>query len=402
MKLTSKQLIQLEDKFSAKNYHPLDVVITRGQGVWVYDVDGKKYMDFLSAYSALNQGHVHKKILKAAKQQLAKLTLTSRAFRNEQFGLFCKEICQLAGFEMVLPMNSGAEAVETAIKAARKWGYLKKKVKKNKAEIITCENNFHGRTISIVSFSTEKQYRDGFGPFTQGFKIVKYGDIEAIKQAVTKNTVGVLIEPIQGEAGIIMPPKGYLSAVAKICKKNNILLMLDEIQTGLGRTGKLFAYQHEDKAKPDMLILGKALSGGFYPVSVVLANKKVLGVFNPGDHGSTFGGNPLAGAIARSALKVIQEEKLVDNAAKMGNYLKSRLKTIKSSWIKEIRGIGLLIGIELTKASGGARPFCEALKAEGILCKETHKTVLRLAPPLIINKNQVDMAFEKIKKVLEK
>lgn len=401
MNLSTKQLINLEEKYGAKNYHPLDVVIGRGDGIWVWDVEGKRYMDFLSGYSALNQGHVHKKILQALTQQSQLLTLTSRAFRNNQFGLFCKEICELTGYDMVLPMNTGAEAVETALKAARKWGYYKKGVEKNKAEIIVCRNNFHGRTISIISFSSEKQYRDGFGPFTKGFTIVDFADLEKLKKAITKNTVAVLLEPIQGEGGIIIPPDGYLSAVAKACKENRILLMLDEIQTGLGRTGKLFAYQHEKQAKPDVLIIGKALSGGFYPVSAVLANKEVLGVFKAGDHGSTFGGNPLACAVARAALRVIVEEKLPENAATMGNYFLSRLKQIKSRWIREIRGKGLLIGIELMKESGGARHFSEELLNEGMLCKETQKTVLRLAPPLIINKEQIDMALQKIKKVFK-
>lgn len=394
-------LIKLEDQYSARNYRPLDVVISRGRGVWVWDTQGKKYLDCLSSYSALNQGHVHPKVLQAAQTQLKKLTLTSRAFRNDQFGLFCQEICKLTGFAKVLPMNSGAEAVETALKAARKWGYCRKKVAANKAEIVTCRNNFHGRTISIISFSTEAQYRDGFGPFTLGFKTVTYGDARAIEQAITKNTVAVLIEPIQGEGGILIPPAGYLTAVAKICRKNNVLLMLDEIQTGLGRTGKLFAYQHEAGVKPDVLIVGKALSAGFYPVSAVLSSQEVLGVFNPGDHGSTFGGNPLACAIARASLKVIVQEKLVQNSAKMGAYLIKKLTTIKSKWIKEVRGKGLLIGIELTADSGGARKFCEKLAVNGVLCKETHDYVLRLAPPLTITKDQIDWGFNKVKEVLE-
>ena len=392
--------IKLEDKFSAKNYRPLDVVLSRGRGVWVWDTSGKKYLDCLSSYSALNQGHVHPAILKAAQKQISKLTLTSRAFRNDQFGLFCREICRLTGFAKILPMNSGAEAVETALKAARKWGYQHKGIKSDQAEIITCQNNFHGRTISIVSFSTEAQYRDGFGPFTLGFKTVAYGAAAAIEKAITKNTAAVLIEPIQGEGGIIIPPAGYLTAVAQICRRHRVLLMLDEIQTGLGRTGKLFAYQHEAGAKPDVLIVGKALAGGFYPVSAVLAKKEVLGVFNPGDHGSTFGGNPLACAITRQALKVIVREKLVQNSAQMGAYLMNQLKTINSRWIKEVRGKGLLIGIELTKDSGGARKFCEKLAVKGILCKEPHDYVLRLAPPLTITKAQADLAFAKIKQVL--
>jgi len=401
MSYTSKDLIELENKYSANNYHPLDVVINRGEGVWVYDVEGNKYMDFLSGYSALNQGHVNEKILEAAQEQIQKLTLTSRAFRNDQFGLFCQEICELTNYDKVLPMNSGAEAVETALKMARKWGYQKKGISEGKAEIIACAGNFHGRTISIVTFSTEDQYRDGFGPFTDGFKVVEYGSAKAIEDAITENTAAVLVEPIQGEAGIIMPKEGYLTEVAKICKENNVLLMLDEIQTGLGRTGKLFAYEHEKDAKPDVLILGKALSGGFYPVSAVLANEDVMEVFKPGDHGSTFGGNPLAAAIARAALRVLTEDNLVQNAEENGNYLMERLRTIDSKLIKEIRGKGLFIGIELTEGSGGARPFCEALQKEGVLCKETHENVLRLAPPLVITREELDFAFEKLKKILE-
>lgn len=399
--MKSKQLIDLENKYGAHNYRPLDVVLTRGHGVWVYDVNGKKYIDFLSAYSALNQGHTHKKLVATIKKQASKLTLTSRAFRNDQFGLFCKELCDLAGFETVLPMNTGAEAVETAIKLARKWGYYKKGVEKDKAEIIVCANNFHGRTTTIVGFSTEAQYKDGFGPFTPGFCIVPYDNLDAIRKAINTNTVAVLLEPIQAESGILIPEIDYISAVAKLCKKNNILFMLDEIQTGLGRTGKLFAYQYEKGAKPDVLILGKALSGGFYPVSAVVSRKDIFEVIHPGDHGSTFGGNPLACAIARTALKILIEEKLVQNSEKMGNYLMEKLRTLQSKWIKEIRGKGLLIGIELVKDSGGARKFCEELAKEGILCKETHDMVIRLAPPLIIAKSEIDYAFLKIKKVLE-
>lgn len=392
--------IQTTKQYCANNYHPLDIILAKGKGIWVYDEKGQKYLDFLSGYSALNQGHGHKKIVKTIENQLKNITLTSRAFYNDQLGAFAKELCELTGFEMMLPMNTGAEAVETAIKLARKWGYYKKEAKYG--EIIVCRNNFHGRTISIISFSTEKQYRDGFGPFTKGFKIVKFNDLKAIKKVVSKNTVAILMEPIQAEGGIIIPDKGYLTGVANICRKNNILFMLDEIQTGLGRTGKLFAYEHDYDAKPDILIIGKALGGGFYPVSAVLSSKSIFDVIKPGDHGSTFGGNPLACAIARTSLKVIIEEKLTENSFYLGDYFLKKLKSIKSSWVKEVRGKGLLIGVELYREAGGARRFCELLMKEFILCKETHENVIRFAPPLIINKKQLDFAFRKIKKVLEK
>lgn len=399
--MNSSGFIKLEDKYSAHNYHPLDIVLAKGHGVWVWDVEGKKYMDFLSGYSALNHGHTHKKIAASIQKQIKKLTLTGRAFRNDQFGPFCKEICEFSGYESFLPMNSGAEAVETALKVARKWGYKKKGIEDNKAEIIIFSNNFHGRTISIISFSTEKQYQDGFGPFTPGFKIVPFGDIKALKKAITQNTVAILAEPLQGEGGIILPSVGFLTEIAKICRDNNLLLLLDEIQTGLGRTGKLFAYEHDKNAKPDILIVGKALGGGYYPVSGILTSREILSVINPGDHGSTFGGNPLACAIARTSLKVLTEEKMVENSAKMGEYLSKKLNTIKSRWIKEVRGKGLFIGVELVSESGGARKFCEILAKEGILCKETHDMVLRFAPPLLITKQEIDWAFKKIKKVLE-
>lgn len=397
--MTTKEFIQLEEKYGAHNYHPLDVVITRGERVWVYDVEGNKYLDFLSAYSAVNQGHCHPRIIKALKEQAEKITLTSRAFRNDQLPLLEKEICELTGYEKMLPMNSGAEAVETAIKTARKWGYKIKGVENDKAEIIVCTNNFHGRTTTIISCSTENQYRDGFGPFTPGFVIIPYSDIEALKKAINKNTVAFLVEPIQGEAGIIIPDEGYLKQAFQICKGSNILFIADEIQTGLGRTGKLFAYEYEG-IKPDVLIVGKALSGGTYPVSAVLASSEILGVFKPGDHGSTFGGNPLAAAVARESLKVIVEEKLPERSFELGKYFLEKLKTIKSNHIKEIRGKGLFIGIELVPEAGGARRFCEALKEEGLLCKETHENVIRLAPPLVIEKNEIDWAFERINKVL--
>ncbi|MEO0082789.1 MAG: ornithine--oxo-acid transaminase [candidate division WOR-3 bacterium] len=393
----SKKLINLSFNYSAINYNPLPVVLSKGKGVWVYDVDGKRYLDMLSSYSALNQGHCHQKILQTLKKQAARLTLTSRAFHNDQFGPFCKFLCEVTKKDKVLLMNSGAEAVETAIKAARKWGYLKKRVKENCAEIIVCENNFHGRTTTIISFSSEKQYRFGFGPFTPGFKLIPYNDITALKSAINENTVGFLVEPIQGEGGVIIPQQGYLRQSYEICKANNILFILDEIQTGLGRTGKLFAYEYEN-APPDILIIGKALSGGFYPVSAICADNNIMDVFTPGDHGSTFGGNPLACAIAQTALAVIIKEKLADNALKMGTYFINELKQIKSKHIKEVRGKGLLIGVELYEK---ARPFCEKLMAEGILAKETHDYVIRFAPPLIIKKQEINWALEKIKKVLK-
>lgn len=399
--MNTQEYIELENQYGAHNYHPLDIVISRAEGIWVYDVDGRKYLDFLSAYSAVNQGHCHPRIYRALADQAQKVTLTSRAFRNDQLGLFCKELAELCDMEMVLPMNSGAEAVETAIKAARKWGYTRKGVARDKAEIIVCSNNFHGRTTTIVGFSTEEQYRNGFGPFTPGFVIIPYGHIEALKDAINENTVAFLVEPIQGEGGIIIPPEGFLTEARKVCHEHNVLFILDEIQTGLGRTGRLFAYQHEADAKPDMIIVGKALSGGFYPVSAVVSSRDILGVFHPGDHGSTFGGNPLACAVAREALKVIVEEKLAERSAELGHYFMQRLRTLQSKHVKEIRGRGLFIGVELHPEAGGARRFCEALKDEGLLCKETHEHVIRFAPPLVIGKEDIDWAFDKIKAVLE-
>jgi len=394
---TTKDYIALEDQYGAHNYHPLDIVISRAQGVWVYDVEGKRYLDCLSAYSAVNQGHCHPKILAAFKEQAEKVTLTSRAFRNDKLPLFCEKLSKLSNMEIVLPMNSGAEAVETAVKAARKWGYKVKGIPADKAEIVVCENNFHGRTTTIVGFSTEHQYRDGFGPFTPGFKIIPFGDADAFEKAVTSNTCAMLVEPIQGEAGIRIPPEGYLKKVEQICKLNNVLFMVDEIQTGLGRVGKFFAFQYED-VRPDAIIIGKALSGGFVPVSAVLARKEVLGVFSPGDHGSTFGGNPLACAVALTALDVIVNEGLVEKSAKLGKYFLDKLKTIKNPHILDVRGKGLFIGVELDRK---ARPYCEALKEEGLLCKETHDNVIRFAPPLVITQEELDWAFERIGKVLE-
>ncbi|MCX6080091.1 MAG: ornithine--oxo-acid transaminase [Chloroflexi bacterium] len=398
--MKTQDYIQIEEQYGAHNYHPLDVVIEKAEGVWVYDVEGNRYLDCLSAYSAVNQGHVHPKILAAMLEQAGKVTLTSRAFRNDQLPLFYKELSEISGYEMSLPMNSGAEAVETALKLARKWAYTVKGVTRHQAEIITANGNFHGRTISIISFSTEPSYRDDFGPFTPGFINVAYGDADAIEQAITANTAAVMLEPIQGEAGVIIPPDGYLSKVAEICKRNNVLLIADEIQTGLCRTGKLFASQHEG-VRPDMVVIGKALSGGFYPISAVLADKAILGLFKPGEHGSTFGGNPLAAAVARAALKVLVEENLAERAAELGSYFMDQLAEIPSKHIKEIRGRGLLIGVELNRESGGARRFCEVLQQKGILAKETHDYVIRFAPPLVIDKETIDWALPRIQEVLQ-
>ncbi len=397
--MNTQDFIKIEEQYGAHNYHPLDVVIEKAEGVWVYDVEGKKYLDCLSAYSAVNQGHVHPEILKALLEQAKKVTLTSRAFRNDQLPLLYKELSEMTGYEMSLPMNSGAEAVETAVKLARKWAYVVKKVPRHQAEIIVASNNFHGRTVTIVSFSTEPSYRDDFGPFTPGFVTVKYGDAEAIEKAITPNTAAVMLEPIQGEAGVIIPPAGYLKKVAEICKKNTVLFMADEIQTGLGRTGKLFAAHHEG-VRADVTIVGKALSGGFYPVSVVLADKDILGLFQPGEHGSTFGGNPLAAAVSRAALKVIREEKLAERSHELGTYFVEQLSEIPSPHVKEVRGRGLLIGVELKPEAKGARRFCEALKQKGILAKETHDNVIRFAPPLVIDKETIDWALPSIREVL--
>ena len=396
--MESQEFIRLEEEYGAHNYHPLDVVITRGEGVWVYDVEGNKYLDCLSAYSALNQGHVHPKILSALIEQAKKLTLTSRAFRNDQLPLFYKELSEMTGYEMSLPMNSGAEAVETAIKLARKWAYQVKGVPRDQAEIITAEGNFHGRTITLVSFSTEPSYREDFGPFTPGFVTVPYGDAAALEKSINKNTAAVLLEPIQGEGGVIIPPAGYLKKVSDICRKNDVLFIADEIQTGLARTGKLFANDHEG-VRPDIIIIGKALAGGFYPVSAILADKRILGLFSPGEHGSTFGGNPLAAAVARAALAVIRDEKLAERAEEMGTYFMEQLAEIPSPHVKEVRGKGLLIGVELKPEAGGARRFCEALQNRGILAKETHDNVIRFAPPLIIEKNTIDWALPVIRAV---
>jgi ornithine--oxo-acid transaminase len=386
----------MEEQYGAHNYHPLDVVIERGEGVWVYDVEGRKYLDCLAAYSAVNQGHCHPRIMQAVVEQAKRVTLTSRAFRNDQLPLLYKLLHDMTGYGMSLPMNSGAEAVETAVKAARKWGYTVKGIPRDKAEIIVCADNFHGRTTTIISFSTDEQYRDGFGPLTPGFVVIPYGDAAALQAAITPNTAAFLVEPIQGEAGIIIPPAGFLKKAEALCRANNVLFVCDEIQAGLGRTGKLFAHQWED-VRPDMVIIAKALSGGYYPISAVLADKEVLGVFKPGDHGSTFGGNPLACAVARAALQVLVDEKLVERSAELGQYFLAKLHAISSPVVKEIRGRGLWIGVELTVA---ARPYCERLMQEGMLCKETHDYVIRLAPPLVITREEIDWAVDKLTNVL--
>ena len=390
------QYLDEVNRYSATNYKPLPVVLEKGEGAWVWDVDGKKYLDCLSAYSAVNQGHRHPAIVKAAKAQLDRITLTSRAFHNDQMGPFLHQLCDLAGYARALPMNSGAEAVETAIKAVRKWAYKVKGVPEGKAEIIVCADNFHGRTTTIISFSTEAQYQDGFGPLTPGFKIVKYGDAAALEAAVTPHTAAFIVEPIQGEAGVIVPPAGYLKKAKEICAKNRVLFVADEIQTGLARTGKMFCWEW-DGAKPDAVIVGKALSGGFYPVSAFLANEEVMGVFKPGDHGSTFGGNPLAAAIGRASLQVLVDEKLADQARELGDWFMGELRKIESPTIKDVRGKGLLIGVEMT---GAARPYCEALMERGILAKETHDRVVRFAPPLVVSKQDLTWALEHINEVL--
>jgi ornithine--oxo-acid transaminase len=397
--LTTADYLALEERYGAHNYHPLDVVVQRAEGCWVWDVEGRKYLDFLAAYSAVNQGHCHPAILDALVSQARAVTLTSRAFRNDQLGLFYKEICELAGFDKFLPMNTGAEAVETAVKAARKWAYTVKGVPADRAEILVFENNFHGRTTTLVGFSSEEQYRAGFGPFTPGFRILPYGDAEAVAAALHPHVAAVLVEPIQGEAGIVIPPDDFLRRLRALTREHHALLVLDEIQSGLGRTGRLFAYEHEG-IRPDVVIVGKALSGGFYPVSGILADDPVMGVFHPGDHGSTYGGNPAAAAVARAALRVLVTEKMVENAAELGPYFLERLRQIPSPHVREVRGRGLWIGVELHPEAGGARRFCEALQRAGLLCKETHDHVLRIAPPLVITRAEIDWALERLEKVL--
>lgn len=395
--VVDSEYIALESEFGANNYHPLDVVIERASGVWVYDKSGKRYLDCLAAYSAVNQGHCHPAILRAMLEQASKVTLTSRAFRNDQLGPFYKEVHELTGFDKVLPMNSGTEAVETALKAARKWGYEVKGIPADTAEIVVCANNFHGRSISIVGFSTEEKYRSNFGPFSPGFIVIPFGDAAALRKSITPNTCAFLVEPIQGEAGIQIPPEGYLREAAEICRENRVLLMADEIQSGLGRTGKLFAYMY-DGVTPDVAIVGKALGGGYYPVSAMLASNEVMGVLHPGTHGSTFGGNPLACAVARAALRVIVDERLDERSAELGAHFLNRLKNIDHPAVREIRGRGLWIAVELNV---DARPYCEALKEAGILCKETHGTVIRLAPPLVVSREDLDWAAETLQKVLD-
>jgi len=396
MKTTNNYISEVEN-CCAHNYHPLPVVLEKGEGVWVYDIEGKKYLDMLSSYSALNQGHRHPKIMQALLEQASKVTLTSRAFHNDKMGPFLNKLCEISGFEKALPMNTGAEAVETALKAARKWGYLKKGI--HDGEIIACANNFHGRTISIISFSTEEQYRMGFGPMTPGFKTVPYGDAEALEKAITPDTIAFIMEPIQGEAGVIVPPEGVLAEIRRITREHNILFILDEIQTGFARTGKMFAFQHEE-AQPDILIVGKALGGGVYPVSAILADKEVMDVFKPGDHGSTFGGNPLGAAVGLASIDVLLEENLAERAAELGEYFRNKLNELNSPYIKEIRGKGLLIGVEIREECGKARGYCERLMELGLLCKETHDQTIRFAPPLIISKDEIDWALERIKSVL--
>jgi len=395
----SARHIAMVEAHSARNYAPLPVVLARGNGVWVEDVDGKRYLDMLSAYSALNFGHGHVEIVSAFVDQAKTLALTSRAFHNDQFGPFCEELTRLTGQDLVLPMNTGAEGVETALKTVRKWGYRVKGVAPERAEIIVCEGNFHGRTISIISFSDDPQYRDGFGPFTPGFTLVPYGDLAALERAITPNTVGFLVEPIQGEGGIVVPPAGYLSKARELCRRERVLFVADEIQTGLGRTGRLFACDHED-VRPDVLILGKALGGGVMPVSAVLASREILGVFEPGDHGSTFGGNPLACAVARAALRVLVRDRLAERAERLGTRFMQRLRDLGSPQVREVRGRGLLIGIALTPEAGPAKAFAKRLMHEGVLCKDTVESVLRIAPPLVIEEDELDWAYERLANVL--
>ena len=396
---TSQELMEMEHRYGAHNYHPLEVVISKAEGIWVEDPEGRRYIDMLSAYSAVNQGHRHPKIIKALKDQADLLTLTSRAFFNDRWPVFAKRLSEVTGKEMILPMNTGAEAVETAIKTMRKWGYLAKGVEKDKAEIIVFSENFHGRTTTIISFSVDPDAQENYGPFTPGFVVVPYDDVEAVERAVSKNTVGILVEPIQGEAGVVVPKEGFLKGLERIAKKNNVLLAVDEIQTGFCRTGKTFAFQHEG-IDPDIIIMGKALGGGVFPVSAVAADKKILGVFQPGTHGSTFGGNPLGCAVALAAIDVLMEEKLADKAAELGAYFMEGIRKINSPKIKLVRGKGLLIGVVLNETAGKARIYTTALKEKGLLCKETHNWIIRFAPPLVITKDEIDLALGKIKEVL--
>lgn len=391
---------ELEERYGARNYAPLDIVIDRAEGVWVWDVDGRRYLDCLAAYSAVNQGHCHPRIVDALVRQSRKVAVTSRAFHNAELGAFFRDVCELTGFERALPMNTGAEAVETAIKLARKWAYTRKGVPPGRAEILTFANNFHGRTTTIVGFSSEPQYREGFGPFTPGFELLPFGDASAARAAVGPETAAVLIEPIQGEGGIVVPPDGYLAELREVCSERNALLIVDEIQSGLGRTGRMFAHEH-DGIRPDVMLLGKALSGGLYPVSVVVADAEIMDVFQPGDHGSTYGGNPVGAAVARAALAVLQDEGLIENSARLGEYALGRLRSLRSPLVREVRGRGLWIGIELVESAGGARPYCEKLAAQGLLCKETHDHVIRFAPPLVIRQEELDWALDRIEEVLK-
>ncbi|SDR47819.1 ornithine--oxo-acid transaminase [Rhizobiales bacterium GAS191] len=399
MTLAATDLISLEHRFGAQNYKPLDVVLTRGQGVWVWDVDGRRYLDCLSAYSAVNQGHCHPKILAALTEQAARITLTSRAFRNDQLPLLYEDLARLTQSHKILPMNSGAEAVETAIKAVRKWGYEVKGVPEDQAEIIVCADNFHGRTLAVISFSTDPDAREGFGPFAPGFRIVPFGDAEALEAAITPRTVAFLVEPIQGEAGVIIPPTGYFARVRQLCTRENVMLILDEIQTGLGRTGRLLAEEHEGIVA-DVTLIGKALGGGFYPVSAVLSNTDVLGTLKPGQHGSTFGGNPLACAVARASLKVLVEEGMIENSALLGEHFKGRLQALRSNLIREVRGRGLMLAVEFEPEMGGARPLVERLRERGVLAKDTHVNTIRFAPPLMISKDEVDWVADQIEAVV--
>ena len=393
--MLTEKYVELEDTYVGNIYHPLDVVVERAEGVYVYDVEGKRYLDCLSAYSAVSQGHCHPRLINALVQQAQRVTLSSRAFRSDQLGPFSQELCQLLGYDMMLPMNSGAEAVEAAVKLARKWGYEVKGVPDDQAEIIVCCGNFHGRTTTIISFSSEPKYRKHFGPLTPGFKFVTFGDMDELVDAVTPNTVAFLVEPIQGENGINVPPDGYLKFAETLCRRENMLLIADEIQVGLGRTGRMLASQH-DNVRPDIVVLGKALSGGFYPVSAIVADRPIMGLFNPGDHGSTFGGNPLGSAVAREALRVLVDEKLVENSAIQGKRLMERLRRLESPYIKEVRGRGLMVGLEVTHEADGARRFCEALAERGVLCKETHGTVIRFAPPLVVTSEQIDWLADQV------
>ena len=390
---------ELEERYGARNYAPLDIVIDRAEGVWVWDIDGRRYLDCLAAYSAVNQGHCHPRIVDALIRQSRKVAVTSRAFHNAELGAFFRDVCELTGFERALPMNTGAEAVETAIKLARKWAYTRKGVPPGRAEILTFANNFHGRTTTIVGFSSEPQYREGFGPFTPGFELLPFGDASAARAAVGPDTAAVLVEPIQGEGGIVVPPDGYLAELREVCSERNALLIVDEIQSGLGRTGRMFAHEH-DGIRPDVMLLGKALSGGLYPVSVVVADAEIMDVFQPGDHGSTYGGNPVGAAVARAALAVLQDEGLVENSARLGEYALGRLRSLRSPLVREVRGRGLWIGIELVESAGGARPYCEKLAGQGLLCKETHDHVIRFAPPLVIRQEELDWALDRIEEVL--